>query len=154
MEVYLVQHAEAKSKKVDPERLLTEEGRWNIQRVAAFAAELGVEAIQIRHSGKARAEQTATILGRALSPSEGVVAVAGLAPLDDVMPVADELNRASQPLMLVGHLPFMERLAGKLLINDAEQPVVKFRNAAIVSLVRTEERWQVAWILTPEMASV
>jgi phosphohistidine phosphatase len=54
--------------------------------------------------------------------------------------------------MLVGHLPFMARLAGKMLVGDPEQAVVKFRNAAIVCLSRVDERWQVAWILTPDMA--
>ena len=153
MKVFLVQHAEAKSKEVDPKRPLSKQGRKNTQRVATFAAKLNLGITEIRHSGKTRAEQTATILGEALAPSGGVVAVSGLAPLDDVSQVADELARGSTPVMLVGHLPFMARLAGKLLVGDPEQAVVKFRNAGIVCLVREDERWQVAWILTPDMAS-
>lgn len=156
MNVYLVRHAEAEKKTVDPNRGLTRRGRRDTQRVAALAAKLGLEVQQIRHSGKTRAEQTATILGEALSSSGGVAAVSGLAPMDDVRPVADELSRVSQPVMLVGHLPFMERLAGQLLVGDANRPIVRFRTAAIACLVRGGEqereiRWQVAWMLTPEM---
>jgi phosphohistidine phosphatase len=152
MKVYLVQHAESKSKDVDPNRSLTEGGRQDTVKVAVLAARMGLDVHQIRHSGKTRAEQTATILGEALSPPDGVVEVSGLAPLDEVEPVADELTKAAQPVMLVGHLPFMERLAGQMLTGDPESSVVQFRNAGIVCLMR-EERWQVAWIITPEIAA-
>jgi len=153
MQVYLVQHAEATSKQVDPERPLTERGWEDVRNVAALAAKLGVEVTQIRHSGKLRAEQTATVLGEALAPSQGVAAAEGLGPVDDVEPVARGLDASPQPLMLVGHLPFMERLTGQMTAGDADLPVVTFHNAAIVCLVKEDDRWQVSWILTPEMAA-
>ena len=156
MKVYLVQHGEAKPKDADPTRPLTEWGRQEAQRVAAFAERLGLEVRQIRHSGKTRAEQTATILGEARSPPDGVVAALGMAPLDDVQPVADALAREPQPLMLVGHLPFMARLAGLLVTGDPGHSVVRFRNGGIVCLAHEEgeDTWLVAWVLTPEMANV
>jgi phosphohistidine phosphatase len=87
--VYLVQHGEAQPKDIDPARPLTERGREEAQRVASFAARLGLAVGQICHSGKTRAEQTAALFGEALSPPGGVVAVHGLASLDDVRSVAD-----------------------------------------------------------------
>jgi phosphohistidine phosphatase len=155
MKAYLVQHGEAQPKDVDPDRPLTERGRREVRRVAALAGRLGLEVNQIRHSGKTRAKETAALLGQALSPSGGVVAVSGLAPLDDVGPVAEQLASVSQAMMLVGHLPFMERLAGQMLTGDPDCPVVRFRNAGIVCLARDEEGrgWRVAWIITPEIAS-
>ena len=155
MKVYLVQHGEAQTKDVDPTRPLTERGRQEVQCVAAFAKRLGLEVHQIRDSGKTRAEQTADILGEVLSPSGGVVAVSGLAPLDEVQPVADGLAREQQPVMLVGHLPFMARLTGLLVTGDPDRSVVHFRNGGIVCLAYEEEKeaWLVAWILTPEMAN-
>ena len=153
MKVYLVQHGEAQRKDVDPTRPLTERGRQEVRRVATFADRLDLKVHQIRHSGKTRAEQTAGILGEALSPPGGVVAVTGLAPLDDVQPVADGLAREQQPVMLVGHLPFMARLTGLLVAGDPDQPVVEFRQAGLVCLTREEDGWLVAWVLTPEMAN-
>jgi phosphohistidine phosphatase len=153
MQVYLVQHGQAVAKDADPTRPLTAQGRQEVEQVAAFAARLGLEVGQIRHSGKARAEQTAAIMGKALAPPEGVVAVSNLAPKDDVAPVAEALARESQPVMLVGHLPFLSRLAGLLVTGNPERPVVQFRNAAIICLTQAEDRWLVAWILTPEMTS-
>lgn len=152
MEIYLVQHAEAKSKEEDPQRSLSALGSRNARAVAALAARLGLEVAQIRHSGKRRAEQTALILAEDLNPSQGVVSVSGLNPMDDVEPVAEELTGLGEPLMLVGHLPFMERLAGQLVAGDADLPVVKFSNAGIVCLTHNNQCWQVAWILTPDIA--
>lgn len=154
MRVYLVQHAEAMSEEQDPDRPLTDLGRKHTEWVAELAAKLDVEVEQIRHSGKTRARQTAEILGEALKSGDGVVAVSGLGPLDDVEPVAEELGKASGSLMLVGHLPFMERLAGHLLTGDAHQPVIDFTNAGIVCLERKVERWQTMWIVTPEIADI
>ncbi len=154
MKIYLVQHGEAEPKSVDPARPLTARGRADAERVAAFAARLGVEVHQIRHSGKLRAEQTAESLGRALNPSGGVVAVPGLGPKDDVQPVAEALAREAQPVMLVGHLPFLERLAGRRLVGDEERAPVEFRYAGIVCLTNEEGRWQVAWVATPEMTNL
>jgi phosphohistidine phosphatase SixA len=82
MELYLVQHGEAKSKAEDPQRPLTKRGREEVQRVAAFAAKAGLEISQVRHSGKRRAEETASILAEHLSPTEGVLAISGLAPVE------------------------------------------------------------------------
>ncbi len=155
MKIYLVQHGKAEPKDVDPTRPLTERGRQEAQRVAAFAERLGLEVRQIRHSGKTRAEQTAAILCEALSPPDGVVTASGLAPLDDVQPVADALAQEPQPVMLVGHLPFVARLTGLLVTGDPDRTVVRFRNGGIVCLAHEEEKdaWLVAWILTPEMAN-
>jgi len=154
MKTYLVQHAEAMSEEEDPERPLNGTGRRHTEWVAGVAAKLGVAVNQIRHSGKTRAKQTAEILGQALAPAEGVVSGSGLSPLDNVEPVARALDQASEPVMLVGHLPFMERLAGHMLAGDADRAVVDFTNAGIVCLAKEDERWQVVWILTPEIAEV
>jgi phosphohistidine phosphatase len=154
MKLYLVQHADALPESVDPTRPLSEQGRQDAQKMAGLAVRLGLEVTQIRHSGKTRAEQTAAIFGQALKPAGGVTAMPGLGPKDDVQLVAKTLDREAQPIMLVGHLPFLERLAGLLLAGDPNRPVVQFCKAGIVCLAREEERWRVAWAITPEMARV
>lgn len=150
MELYLVRHGEAKSKAEDPQRSLTERGRGEVQRVAAFAAKAGLKVSQIRHSGKRRAEETASILAAHLSPSEGVLAVPGLAPLDDVRPIAQALQKETAPLMLVGHLPFMDRLAGLLVTGDAGRSVARLRTGGMVCLEGASDEWVVKWVVTPD----
>jgi len=153
MKLYLVQHAQAKSREQDPQRSLTDGGRQNAAAVAALAAGMGLEVAQIRHSGKTRAEQTAQILAENLAPEQGVSVSPGLGPLDDVGPVAADLSEADEPVMLVGHMPFMQRLAGQLVVGDSELAVVEFHNAGIVCLARKQGHWRVAWNLTPEIAN-
>ena len=95
----------------------------------------------------------AEVLAAALSPPGGVVAVPGLAPKDDVRPVADALALEPGPVMLVGHMPFLGRLAALLICGDLEASAVRFCNGGIVHLTRQEKQWMVSWVLTPEMAS-
>jgi phosphohistidine phosphatase len=153
MRVYLVQHGEAVSKSEDAERPLTEQGREDVSRVAAFAQRAGMEVNQIRHSGKRRAEETAAILAHYLAPEGGVAALPGLAPRDDVRPVAELLDRETEPLMLVGHRPFLDRLSGLLVADSSETQVVQFQQGGIVCLTRDPASWAWAllWIVTPDL---
>jgi phosphohistidine phosphatase len=63
-----------------------------------------------------------------------------------------EVEAAREPLMLVGHLPHLRRLASLLLVGDPEREIIRFRNGAVVCLVTMEGRWLVQWVLTPETA--
>jgi phosphohistidine phosphatase len=147
--VYLVQHGKAKDKEDDPARPLTVQGRRETERIAELAARLDLGIEEIRHSGKTRAEETAVIFGRALGVSESVTAITGLHPTDDVKPVANRLASTTNPVMLVGHLPFMPRLAGQLVHGDAEKSPVEFRKSGIVCVVREADGWRVDWQLNP-----
>ncbi|MFO8037511.1 MAG: phosphohistidine phosphatase SixA [Anaerolineales bacterium] len=151
MKLYLVQHAEAKSEKQDPERSLTPKGRMDAIRIAELAKKFDIEIDQIRHSGKTRARQTAGIFGQYLSAKDGIVESPGLGPVDDVKPIGDEITNQDEQIMLVGHLPFMERLVGYLITGDPDRKIVDFHNAGIVCLKHDKEGWAVDWIITPEM---
>jgi phosphohistidine phosphatase len=149
MHLYLVQHGEAVAESVDPNRPLSLLGRTVVEQVAVCAAQRGVEVDQIRHSGKLRAEQTAAIFAEKLNPREGVCVQSGLAPNDDIRPVAQTLAAESGSLMLVGHLPFLSRLAGFLLAGAGERPLVQFRNAGLVDLVRDGDHWAIGCVIPP-----
>ena len=151
MELYLVQHGEAKPEAEDPERPLTEDGAEVVRRMASWAAQVGVGAAQIRHSGKRRAEQTAALLAERLNPAQGMIAVEGLKPNDDVRPVAEALQAEHEPVMLVGHLPFLSRLASLLLGGDPDSGVIRFQQAGIICLVQDEGKWVVNWVIPPEL---
>lgn len=147
MSLYLVQHGKAYSKDEDPERGLTPEGEEEVKRMAALAAERGLNVAKILRSGKKRAKQTADIFAAALSPGKGVLEISGVNPTDDVDPFAQTLN-ANENLMVVGHLPFMEKLTALLLTGNSEKTIVKFQNAGIVRLDESEDG---GWMLTLEV---
>ncbi len=152
-----MQHGAAKTKEEDPERPLTDEGRATVGRVAARAAVAGVKADRIYHSGILRARQTAEILADRLGMPDRVEARPGLEPLDPVDPVArwlEDLAGHFGAVALVGHLPFLDRLASLLVAGNEDAQVVAFRMGGLVKLVPKGNRpgYSVAWILAPELA--
>jgi len=151
MEVYLVQHGEAKPESEDPQRPLTDKGRSEVESVARYVASLGVKASQVLHSGKLRAKQTAEILAQHLVPAEGVLEQTGLGPLDDPQEAKRLIQEAGKPLVLVGHLPHLSRLAALLILGDPEKEVVRFRMGGVVCLGRSDNSWSVNWALVPEI---
>ena len=153
MKLYLVQHGEAKSESEDLERSLTAQGEQEVARVAQAAKKMGIRPAKIFHSGKKRAKQTAEIIGSELQVREQAIeAVQGLNPNDDVRPWQEKSPKGQKEIMLVGHLPFLEKLTSLLLCGDANARVVLFRYGCMVCLEQKEDnRWAVAWVLRPEM---
>lgn len=148
MAVYLVQHGKNLPGDQDPEKPLSPEGRSEVEKVAGLARENNVRVSRIEHSPKKRAEQTAEIIGRKLQPGDGVHQKKGIKAMDDIVPIADELDPESD-IMLVGHLPFMEKLASYLITGEQNKRVVKFHNGGIVCLDRDKQGWYLEWTLLP-----
>ncbi|MCK4649316.1 phosphohistidine phosphatase SixA, partial [bacterium] len=146
MKLYLVQHGEAAPKEVNRERSLTRKGKKDVFRMAKFLKKAGIKVIATWHSEKLRAIQTAQILGEAISVE--IVKQDGLAPDDPVDKWLEELNTRVKDVMMVGHLPFLERLASLLLAGDESSQIVAFEPGAVVCLKREDagEKWSLAWI--------
>jgi len=152
MAIFLVQHGKSLPKDQDPEQGLSPRGREDVERIAAMARGYGVQVGSIVHSGKKRARETAEIFAVALKPAGDVAEREGLKPLDHVAAFAEGLDVHSR-LMIVGHLPFMERLTSFLVTGDMEPPVLKFQNGGIVCLDQGPEGkgWIIKWTLMPEI---
>ena len=149
--LYLVRHGEAKPKDEDPERALTAAGEDDIARMAAWAAGAGIRVDEIRHSGKLRAQQTAEIFAEHLSDAPVPQAVSGLAPNDDVEPTAQLLRDERRAIMLVGHLPFLERLTSLLVAGDANASVVSLDAGALLALAKNESGWSAVSLMQPKL---
>ena len=137
--VYLVQHGVAEPEDVDPGRPLAPQGVEESGVLANFLAnELAKSSdgthpdglrltvknhqtgedeplgLEIWHSGKLRARQTAEILaGRlGLDPTASVLQKEGLGPKDPSGRfLTDVLDRSNGIVVVCGHLPFLHRLA-------------------------------------------
>jgi phosphohistidine phosphatase len=154
VELYLMRHGEAADSEQDVRRPLTPAGRSAIERVAWRAATAGVRPAAIYHSGILRAQQTAEILARHLGGQANLRARDGLQPEDPVVPVAEWLlGLAAQEhtLGLVGHLPFLDRLASLLLVGDPEVQVLNFQPGTLVKLAAAPGggAFSVIWMLSP-----
>ena len=151
MNLYLVQHGEALSSDDDPSRPLSETGVMNTRRVGDYLDRENKLVIpEILHSGKERAAQTAELFAESLHASS-VAAAPDLNPNDDPGLWAERLKMRTKDLMLVGHLPHVQRLAGLLLSADASAASVPFTNSCVICLSRDEQAaWHVQWTVTPD----
>ena len=152
MALYLVQHGQSLPKDVDPDQGLSEEGVAETERIAGVAKKNHVNVGQICHSAKTRARKTAEIFASALNPPAGVLEVQGLKPMDDVAAFAASI-KSDTNTMLVGHLPFMERMTSYLITGSIEKPIFKFQNSGIVCLDLNPETksWVIIWTLMPNI---
>jgi len=152
MKLYLVQHGNAVASEVNPERPLSERGRQDVEKIAGFIKPLKLNIDYIWHSEKKRAAQTAEIIAASISPQKGCIQRQGLAPNDDVMALKDEVVSVDQDIMIVGHMPFLSRLASLLLTGSESVNTVAFKQGGIVCLSCSEQdRWQLDWMVTPEL---
>jgi phosphohistidine phosphatase len=151
MSLYLVQHGKSLAKEIDPDQGLSDEGIKEINIIADTARMYKVRVNEILHSGKKRARQTAALFSEKLG-APPVSATEGLNPMDDPIIKAAALDPGAN-LMLVGHLPFMERLASYLTTGSVDYIVFKFQNAGIVCLDKQEnsEWWSIKWALMPRI---
>ena len=153
MTLYLVQHGQSLPKDVDPDQGLSELGVAETERIAGVAKNYHINVKLIMHSVKTRARKTADILASALNPTNGVKEVEGLKPMDDVAAFAADLSPDTHT-MLVGHLPFMERMTSYLVTGSIDKPVFKCQNSGIVCLDQDPETksWIIIWTLMPHIA--
>jgi phosphohistidine phosphatase len=153
MELYLAQHAESKSKEEDPGRGLTDHGFTNIRKIARFAKKISLTVDNIYHSDKLRAKQTANELAKNIKTITGVNQRDNLAPMEDISSTREEIQMSNKNLMIVGHLPFLNKLTSVLLCGNENQKVVSFQYGCIVKLVRNNETkaWSIKWMITPDI---
>ena len=151
MKLYLVQHGDAVAKDVDPDRPLSNAGRADVERMAAFLSRHEPALVTIAHSGKTRAQQTAEILASKLGCENVAEAVTGLAPLDPTEPWVKKVGGWEQDTMLVGHLPFMGKLVSQL-VRGNNASVVDYQPGTIVCLEPDgQSGWWLTWMLRPEL---
>ncbi len=151
MAIFLVQHGLSLSKGQDPEKGLSEAGKEDTLKIADVAKFYQISVNEIWQSGKKRASQTSEILKGKLKDKPTIVEVSGIKPMDDVKSFAEKLDSTSD-VMIVGHLPFMERLVSYLTVKSSDYRVIKFQNSGIVCLDREKNDWYIKWVLNPNIS--
>lgn len=148
MRVYLVRHGEAEAA---GERPLTAQGRRHVERIARAAVRAQVHPQHIYHSDKLRAKETAEILAQHLGHTD-LRQVPGLNPNDATERASRLVDSPGGDIMLVGHLPHLERFASLLLLDNDTKPLVLFPPAGMACLERnpTTRNWLLRWMIAPE----
>ena len=151
MKLYLVQHGNALDKDLDPDRSLSQQGTRDVRKIAGVIKPLDICA-ELWHSGKTRSEQTAGILAEVMVVEDGISRKEGLSPNDDVGTIKDTIESSDRDVMIVGHLPFLGKLASLLLAGDESSGAVAFKQGSIVCLeCDDDKRWHLGWMIIPEI---
>ena len=150
MAFYIVQHGISLTKDLDPEKGLSPQGIEEVKKIAQVAQQYGVKVEKIEHSGKKRARQTAKLLATFLMPALGLQEVVSINPLDDVTAFASQVDYTANT-MVVGHLPFLERLISFLITGRQSPTVFKLQNGGILCLDQIEnlDSPAIKWALMP-----
>ncbi len=152
MAFYIVQHGQSLAKDLDPEKGLSNQGIETVEKIARVAQQYGVKVDRIQHSGKKRARQTAELLAAILEPADGLQEITGIKPLDDVAAFAARVDYSAHT-MVVGHLPFLERLTSFLITGQQSPVVFKLQNGGVLCLDQTEnsDSPAIKWALMPQV---
>lgn len=151
MALFLVRHGRSLPEEIDSQRRLSREGITEVECVAAHAQDRGIRVGTIIHSPAARARQTAEIMASYLKPGHDAMEVTGLGPSNDVKAFARTINE-HENIMVVGHLPFLDRLCSFLVTGSPDTPVVSFQSGGMVCLEKEPARnaWVIRWTLMPD----
>ncbi len=144
MRLYLVQHGDALTKDVDPERRLSDQGRADITRLVAWLMNNDVAVSRICHSGKTRARQTAELLGSVLETGGEILPAEGLGPNDPPEVFLKGLQNVDEDTLVVSHLPFVARVLSQAVTGSPDQQLVEFRPGSIAVIERNASG---AWYL-------
>lgn len=150
MKLYLVRHGEAVQAETDRDRALTERGRERAAKTAAFLQDNDITVEIIYHSGKTRALETARIIAAAINPLRGLEESSGLGPNDPLNPWVEKSFRLKYDTMIVGHLPYLSKLASRLLTGSEDRDIFKIYDASVICL-ENSGGWSALWFVTPDI---
>ncbi len=148
MRLYLVRHGKYLTPDKDREKSLSPEGISQTKTMAGFLKRKKQKVDLIWHSNKKRAVQTAQILSGSLGKIK-VIARADLGPADSVNRFLELVNELNKDLMIVGHNPFLQKLATQLLgVNHFES--LHLPNSGLICLDK-KEAWKLVFSINPDL---
>lgn len=151
MQLYLVRHGEAVSSSIDKEQPLSPLGTKQVETLCEVLQDSLLYVEEILHSPKKRAKQTAELLARGLKLQCPLLERDDLMPMDPIESILHELRSAERNLMIVGHLPFMDRLLSSLLLGNEDNNFFNFTGSSMVALENVSGTWRIIWALSPSL---
>ncbi len=152
MKLYLVRHGEVSTGEVFPNRPLSQKGKADVFKMGKFLKDADVRVDVLWHSKKLRAVQTAQILEKIIEvDKEKIVEKEELSPTAPANNLLKQIIKENTNLMIVGHLPFLQKISSLLLVNSEYEELVRFSSGGIVCLKRESDKWYLLWGVIPEL---
>ncbi len=121
----------------------------DIRILALHMQNMGVQLGNVFHSGKLRAQQSASLIAETLSPEILPVQTEGLNPNDDPTVIIGDIEQMNENILIASHMPFVSRLCSTLLTGtiDAEFASVP---GTLFCLEKAEGKWRLSYMLRPD----
>lgn len=148
--VYFVQHGLASTKDIDPNRGLSDIGREQTLKIAAYLHQHHIIINKIFHSGKLRASQTAAIFSERLSV-DNVCTLNCISPNDDPAQLINKIYANENAVMYIGHLPNLQKVLNQLLSHDINNKVLSLENSAVACVEVEQQTASLKWFITIDM---
>lgn len=146
--LYILQHGNAVSKEENPDRPLSTDGRRDVERLAEYLAEKGTFLQRIFHSGKLRAEQTATIISERLAPGIAPEVIEGINPNDDPKKFIREIEDVNGVVLIASHMLFVSKLCSTLLTSKPDA-LFSFSPGTIACVGCEDGKWSLQFMIQP-----
>lgn len=143
--LYLIRHGEAAGPEDPP---LTLNGQKQIEKIASFLQKNEIHLDCIYHSVKARAKQSANLIGNQLNVQ--CIERHGLKPNDSALDLFLDLQTwQEKTVALVSHLPFINNLISELVNANGE--ICDLKEGSTVLLKFEAGVWKMVWIINPSL---
>ena len=151
MRLIIIRHGEANNPVLDPRKGLSIKGVAQAEEIAGFLRMQQDDLHEIWHSPKERAAQTAGIIAQILGLKSATVKRNDLNPNSSVEPVAAEITAQKQNVIIVSHLPFVDRLAGFMTGGNADAGLFRFTTCTALCLQKSDSwLWKIQWMVSPD----
>jgi phosphohistidine phosphatase len=147
--LYILQHGEAVTKEIQPERPLSEQGIRDIRILAMHMQNMGVQLGNVFHSGKLRAQQSAGLITETVSPGIKPVQAEGLNANDDPTVILEDIEQMDANILIVSHMPFVSRLCSTLLTGTTDAEFASIPGT-LFCLEKEDNKWRLAYMLRPD----
>ena len=148
--IYIVRHGKAVSGSKNPQRPLSKEGKEETKVIASLLKKSQISPDTVWHSGKLRAEETAEIFKDILCVKENCMKREGLQPNDYVEPIKKDIIDLNKNIMIISHIPFVERMAG-LLLGAGSFPLVFEPSSVACFQTEDKKSWRLKWLINPRL---
>lgn len=153
MKLYLVRHGDSEPAGSDDERPLSQKGLADIKQLAQRISPFHLHVSRMVQSQKRRAQQTAQILASSMTV-DSIETTPELDPSASLDFILKDLLLSEEDVLLVGHMPFMGKLASRLLANNEEKNIVYFKTGTMLCLEKIGDEWMIRWMLPPSLSVV
>ncbi len=146
-----MRHGEALSSDKDPQRGLTDDGKLKIEQLAKHLQQQKMTFKHVYHSDRKRAQQTAEIMTKAISPNIEPALLQNITPNDDPGLILEKINSWTEDTLITSHLPFVPDLITLMTGPDVYTSPISFKTGTVVCLEKgNNSSWNISWSNSPD----